>query len=155
MGKGAIVCLPQLWYLSPSWGCCDYLVKIATLSTQTKLTMANDPLTVRESASSAVFAHIEFDTILPQPHPHTNTPTATITTMCSRADSIFLISCQKAISWGVGRVLSVTQWTHVPETPRPLLQGLNGERWYRPKCEITQRRPPWVCVSLLRLNIKA
>lgn len=68
-GKGAIVCLPHLWHLSTSWGCCDYLVKIATLSTRTKLTMANDPLTGTESASSAVFAHIEFDTIHPQPPP--------------------------------------------------------------------------------------
>lgn len=109
VGKGAIVSLPHLWHLSPSWGCCDYLVKIATVNTQAKLTMANDPLTGTESASSAVFAHIEFDTIHPQPptpipHPHTNTPRATITTMCSRSDSsIFLISCQKAISWGGGQ----------------------------------------------------
>lgn len=43
--KGGGLCVLCAWHLPPSWGCCDYLVKIATLSTQTKLTMANDPLT--------------------------------------------------------------------------------------------------------------
>lgn len=39
------LCSEGVWPLSPSWGCCDYLVEITTLSTRTKLTMANDPWT--------------------------------------------------------------------------------------------------------------
>lgn len=38
-------CSCSVQHLSPSWGCCDYLVEIATLSAQTKLTVANDPWT--------------------------------------------------------------------------------------------------------------
>lgn len=43
--EGRRLCVLRARHLFPSWGCCDYLVKIAILSTQTKLTMANDPLT--------------------------------------------------------------------------------------------------------------
>lgn len=56
---------------------------------------------------------------------------------------------------GVG-ALSFTQWKCVSETPSPLLHGLNGERWYRPKHEITHRRPSGIVKTEHKsLRIKA
>lgn len=52
---------------------------------------------------------------------------------------------------GVVGVLSVTQWKCVSETPSPLLHGLNSERWYRPKHEITHGG----LQGSLRLNMEA
>ena len=43
------LCSASVRHLAPSWGCCDYSAEIASLSTRTKLTMANDPWTGMDS----------------------------------------------------------------------------------------------------------
>ncbi len=80
------LCSQSVQHLSPSWGCCDYLVEIATLSTQTKLTMANDPWTGIDSCRKCRQCSLHPEWIrylhfvgplssLPNAHTHTYTHT--------------------------------------------------------------------------------
>lgn len=154
-GERRRLCVLHAWHLFPSWGCCDYLVKIATLSTQTKLTMANDPLTGidswRKCQQCSLHPHwIRFHPPSPATHRHKYEHHHHVLTIWFIYFSDIMSEGYQLGGGGVG-ALSVTQWKCVSETPSPLLHGLNGERWYRPKHEITHRR----LQGSLRLNIKA
>lgn len=128
------LCSESVQHLSPSWGCCDYLVEIATLSTQTKLTMANDPWTGIDSCRKCrqCSLHPEWIRYLhcigpfpPCPFPPwlTHTPTAWAPNV------IYLV-----VFWYQDRMLSAGRFSHthnesVSKSLCPVLLGLNGERW--------------------------
>lgn len=144
------LCSQSVQHLSPSWGCCDYLVEIATLSTQTKLTMANDPWTGIDSCRKCRQCSLHPEWIrylhcigplplLPDTHTHTLSPTVRFQCDLSRR------------FWYQARMLSAAGFCHthnesVSERPSPLLLRLNGERWRHSKnVVITHRRYSRLC----------
>lgn len=140
------LCSMSVQHLSPSWGCCDYLVEFASQSTQTKLTMANDPWTGIDSCRKCrqCSLHPEWIRYLHCIGP----PSPYAPTHMYATNVIYLV-----VFWYQARMLSASRFCHiqnesVSENHSPLPPGLNGERWRCSKdVVITHRRYSRVCVD--------
>lgn len=120
------LCALSAQHPSPSWGCCDYLVEIATLSTQTKSTMANDPWTGIDSCRKCrqCSLHPEWIRYLHCIGPCLHSPTHLHTPPPPRAPNVIylVVFRYQARMLSAGRVCQLHNESG-SESPNPLFAG--------------------------------
>jgi len=129
-GRGFVLRVAK--HLSPSWGCYDYLVEIATLSTQTKLSMANDPWTGIDSCRKCRQCSLH-----PEWIQYLNSIDFLPHTYHHQTDVILLaVCCFQARTLSAGRFCCLHN-VSVSERLGLLLLQLNGERLWCSRSGVT------------------